>query len=55
VALVLAVDQALDMGRTMTNVVGNSIATAVIARWEGMRTEAAAPLSRAHDALVVRA
>ena len=38
VALVLAVDQALDMGRTMTNVVGNSIATAVIARWEDART-----------------
>jgi Na+/H+-dicarboxylate symporter len=37
VALVLAVDQALDMGRTMTNVVGNSIATAVIARWEDAR------------------
>jgi len=55
VALVLAVDQALDMGRTMTNVVGNSIATAVIARWEGVRTDAAAAPSRAHDALVVRA
>jgi proton glutamate symport protein len=25
----------LDMGRTMINVVGNSLATAVIARWEG--------------------
>jgi Na+/H+-dicarboxylate symporter len=37
VALVLAVDQALDMGRTMTNVVGNSIATAVIARWENAK------------------
>lgn len=35
VAPVLAVDQALDMGRTMTNVVGASIAAAVIARWEG--------------------
>jgi Na+/H+-dicarboxylate symporter len=33
--LVLAVDQFLDMGRSATNVVGNSIATAVVAKWEG--------------------
>jgi Na+/H+-dicarboxylate symporter len=31
VVLVLAIDQLLDMGRTMTNIIGNSIATAVIA------------------------
>jgi Na+/H+-dicarboxylate symporter len=30
----LGVDQFLDMGRTATNVLGNSIATAVVARWE---------------------
>jgi Na+/H+-dicarboxylate symporter len=34
VALVLAIDQILDMGRTMTNVIGNSVATAVVAKWE---------------------
>jgi Na+/H+-dicarboxylate symporter len=33
--LILAVDQLLDMGRTATNVLGNSVATAVVARWEG--------------------
>ncbi len=33
--LILAVDQFLDMGRSGTNVVGNAIATAVIAKWEG--------------------
>jgi Na+/H+-dicarboxylate symporter len=33
--LILAVDQFLDMGRSATNVVGNSIATAVVASWEG--------------------
>jgi Na+/H+-dicarboxylate symporter len=33
--LILAVDQFLDMGRTGTNVVGNAVATAVVARWEG--------------------
>jgi Na+/H+-dicarboxylate symporter len=34
--LLLAVDQFLDMGRSGTNVVGNSIATAVVAKWEGL-------------------
>lgn len=36
IALVLAIDQFLDMGRTATNVLGNSVATAVITKWEGM-------------------
>jgi len=34
--LILAVDHFLDMGRAATNVVGNAVATSVIARWEGM-------------------
>jgi Na+/H+-dicarboxylate symporter len=29
------VDTFLDMGRSATNAVGNSIATAVVAKWEG--------------------
>ena len=33
--LILAVDHFLDMGRAATNVVGNAVATSVIARWEG--------------------
>jgi Na+/H+-dicarboxylate symporter len=33
--LIIGIDQFLDMGRTATNVLGNSIATAVVARWEG--------------------
>ncbi len=33
--LVLAVDHLLDMGRSATNVVGNSVAASVVARWEG--------------------
>ncbi len=33
--LIMAIDQFLDMGRTATNVIGNSIATAVVAKWEG--------------------
>ena len=32
--LIMGVDTFLDMGRTATNVVGNSIATAVVAKWE---------------------
>ncbi len=35
VALVLAVDHVLDMGRSATNIVGNSVAAAVVAAWEG--------------------
>ena len=31
----MGVDTFLDMGRSATNVVGNSIATAVVAKWEG--------------------
>lgn len=34
IAMVLAVDAFMDMGRTATNVIGNSIATAVVAKWE---------------------
>ncbi len=33
--LILAVDHFLDMGRSGTNVVGNAVASSVIARWEG--------------------
>jgi Na+/H+-dicarboxylate symporter len=38
--LLLGVDHFLDMGRSATNVIGNSIATAVVSKWEGeLRTE----------------
>ncbi|MFO1408376.1 MAG: dicarboxylate/amino acid:cation symporter [Steroidobacteraceae bacterium] len=40
--LILAVDHFLDMGRSATNVVGNSIATAVVAKWEGELSDAGA-------------
>jgi Na+/H+-dicarboxylate symporter len=33
--MIMGIDQFLDMGRTATNVVGNGIATAVVAKWEG--------------------
>ena len=34
VFLILGVDALMDMGRTATNVIGNSLASAVISRWE---------------------
>ncbi len=39
--LLLGVDHFLDMARSATNVIGNSVATAVVSKWEGqLRTEA---------------
>jgi proton glutamate symport protein len=35
-AILLGIDQVMDMGRTAVNVMGNCIATAVVARWEGV-------------------
>ena len=34
VAVLLGIDQILDMGRTTVNLIGNCVATVVIARWE---------------------
>jgi len=34
VAILLGIDQILDMGRTTVNLIGNCVATTVIARWE---------------------
>jgi Na+/H+-dicarboxylate symporter len=34
--LILAVDHFLDMGRSATNVVGNAVASTVVAKWEGV-------------------
>jgi proton glutamate symport protein len=35
IAMLLAVDEVMDMGRSAVNVTGNAIASVVIARWEG--------------------
>ncbi len=40
VTLILGVDTLMDMGRTMTNVIGNCLASVVVARWEGVYREA---------------
>ena len=36
-AILLGIDQIMDMGRTAVNVMGNCIAAAVVARWEGVK------------------
>jgi proton glutamate symport protein len=38
-AVLLGVDALMDMGRTAVNVIGNCLATAVVARWEGHEFE----------------
>ena len=35
ILMILAVDHFLDMGRSVTNVVGNAVASTVVAKWEG--------------------
>jgi len=44
VAVILGVDTLMDMGRTSVNVIGNCLATAVVARWEGVDLAASARL-----------
>ena len=35
VLVILGVDELMDMGRTAVNVIGNCLATVIVARWEG--------------------
>ena len=35
VAIVLGIDALMDMGRSAMNLIGNCLATVVVARWEG--------------------
>jgi Na+/H+-dicarboxylate symporter len=37
--LIIGIDQFLDMGRSATNVIGNTLATAVVAKWEGEKID----------------
>lgn len=50
--LILGIDTFLDMGRSATNAVGNSLASAVVAKWEGqlLSEDEAEALSRKLDA-----
>jgi Na+/H+-dicarboxylate symporter len=49
--LILGIDQFLDMGRSATNAIGNSIASAAVAKWEGalLPAEAAEANARTLD------
>jgi Na+/H+-dicarboxylate symporter len=49
--LIIGIDQFLDMGRSATNVLGNTIATAAVAKWEGQLTLTDQRLDRDLDAL----
>ncbi|MBS0510427.1 MAG: dicarboxylate/amino acid:cation symporter [Proteobacteria bacterium] len=51
VLLVLGIDHFLDMGRTVTNVMGNAIATAVVAKWEGAIEPVDPALAETEDAM----
>jgi proton glutamate symport protein len=49
ITLILGVDELMDMARTTVNVVGNCLATVVVAKWEGEFKEASdAELDAAH-------
>lgn len=43
ITLILGVDELMDMARTMVNVIGNCLATVVIAKWEGAVDQLADP------------
>src|SRR4051812_22245585 len=50
IAVILGVDALMDMARTCTNLIGNCLATAVMARWEGeLGTEPGAAAARADE------
>lgn len=49
VAVIFGVDELMDMGRTCVNVIGNCLATVVIARWEGEFDEARANVFGTRD------
>ena len=51
--LVLGIDHFLDMGRTVTNVLGNAIATSVVAKWENAIDPVPDELAEADEALPV--
>ncbi len=40
VALILGVDRFMSEARALTNIIGNGVATMVVAKWEGMRDDA---------------
>ena len=49
IGLILAIDVFCDMGRTMTNVLGNALATAAVSKWEGALAHAPHDHHEGHD------
>jgi len=47
VAVILGVDTLMDMARTSVNLLGNCLATAVVARWEGVDLEVSGAMADA--------
>lgn len=54
IAVILGVDELMDMARTATNVIGNCLATAVVARWEGEFNDAGNEVLTPIDASTVK-
>ena len=55
ILVLLGIDALMDMGRTAINVIGNCLASAVVARWEGVfGTELPSPAVREEDTLLSR-
>jgi proton glutamate symport protein len=54
IALILGVDELMDMARTATNVIGNCLATAVVAKWEGQFNEAGNIVETPIDAAAIK-
>jgi len=51
VAVILGVDTLMDMARTSVNLLGNCLATAVVARWEGVDLRAVEAVAEAESAV----
>ncbi len=54
IALILGVDELMDMARTATNVIGNCLATVVVARWEGEFNDAGNDVITPIDASAIK-
>lgn len=54
ILLIMGIDQLLDMGRTMTNVLGNGLATAAVAKWQGEIAKPEPKLELGADSAAVR-
>jgi proton glutamate symport protein len=55
ITVILAVDELMDMGRTMVNLIGNCLATCVMARWEGEFTPGIPATNAGAEALAAEA